>query len=444
MVRVRGSVVRRTMALVAAVLLWHGEPLSAQGDSTVVDRIVAVVGTRAILASEIDEQLFIRFPQGKGLPTDSAALGAVRRELLDDLITNELLLLEARRDTTIRVTEEEVDAAVDELVKSTRSRYASDDAFRRDLQVAGFQTQEEWRAWMRDQQRDQLLTQAFTSSLRGRQKLKTVVPTEEEMRKFFEARKGAARRPATVSLRQIIVAPKPRPEERERARAKADSIAREIRAGADFAVAAKRFSQDPGSKDAGGDLNWFRRGVMDPAFERLAFIIKPGVVSDPVETAFGFHIIQVQRVQAAEVQARHILIMPEIGPAEVDSARRLAENLHSAVVAGASFDSLQGRHHDTAEAKELMVVPEDRLPPVYQQAIQGVGPAEVSEVFELAGTGGLPSKFGFVRLLERAPAGDLRFEDSRDEVRSRLTEILTMQRYVDRIRSANYVEIRDP
>ncbi len=432
------------MALVAAVLLWHGEPLSAQGDSTVVDRIVAVVGTRAILASEIDEQLFIRFPQGRGLPTDSAALGAVRRELLDDLITNELLLLEARRDTTIRVTEEEVDAAVDELVKSTRSRYAGDDAFRRDLQVAGFQTQEEWRAWMRDQQRDQLLTQAFTSSLRSRQKLKTVVPTEEEMRKFFEARKGTARRPATVSLRQIIVAPKPRPEERERARAKADSIAREIRAGADFAVAAKRFSQDPGSKDAGGDLNWFRRGVMDPAFERLAFIIKPGVVSDPVETAFGFHIIQVQRVQASEVQARHILIMPEIGPAEVDSARRLAEKLHSAVVAGASFDSLQGRHHDTAEAKELMVVPEDRLPPVYQQAIQGVGPAEVSEVFELAGTGGLPSKFGFVRVLERAPAGDLRFEDSRDEVRSRLTEILTMQRYVDRIRSANYVEIRDP
>ena len=86
----------------------------------------------------------------------------------------------------------------------------------------------------------------------------------------------------------------------------------ELRRGADFATAAKRFSQDPGSKDQGGSLNWFRRGVMVPEFERVAFALKPGVVSDPVESPFGFHIIQVERLQPAEVQARHILLVPTI------------------------------------------------------------------------------------------------------------------------------------
>jgi len=63
---------------------------------------------------------------------------------------------------------------------------------------------------------------------------------------------------------------------------------------------ARRFSQDPGSKDQGGELNWFRRGVMVPEFERVAFALRPGIISDPVETAFGYHIIQLDDVRPAK------------------------------------------------------------------------------------------------------------------------------------------------
>ena len=85
--------------------------------------------------------------------------------------------------------------------------------------------------------------------------------------------------------------------EKQRAYALADSIAQALRHGADFAVAARRFSQDPGSREQGGDLGWFRRGPLVPEFERVAFALKPGVISDPVETPFGYHIIQVKRTQ---------------------------------------------------------------------------------------------------------------------------------------------------
>ena len=78
-------------------------------------------------------------------------------------------------------------------------------------------------------------------------------PTEAEMRSYFDANKGSlGSRPATISFRQIVVTPKPSAEAKARTKAQADSIVLELRRGADFATAARRFSQDPGSKDQGG------------------------------------------------------------------------------------------------------------------------------------------------------------------------------------------------
>ncbi len=133
------------------------------------------------------------------------------------------------------------------------------------------------------------------------------------MKAYFDEQKG---QPRLAAGHRLLPADRRhsasrRPQRRRSRRAKADSILLELRRGADFAAAAKRFSQDPGSKDQGGALNWFRRGVMVPEFERVAFGLKPGVVSDPVESPFGYHLIQVERVQPAEVQARHILIVPD-------------------------------------------------------------------------------------------------------------------------------------
>ncbi len=429
------------LLLIALVALT---PRAWAQEAQVVDRIAAVVGNEAILASEIDEQLFILYPQGKGLPDDPAALQKIRRDILNDLIANQLLLYQARRDTLIRVTEEDVDKAVDELVRNTRGRYTSEPDFLRDLQVAGFQTIEEWRSWLRDQQRDALTLDQMKSMLEGRGKLKTVVPTEQEMHEFFESRRGQQQRPETITLQQIILAPQPTDAAKLAAFTKADSIAKELRAGADFATAARRFSMDPGSKEQGGSLNWFRRGVMHPDFERVAFGYKPGVISDPVETPFGYHVIQVQRVQAAEVQARHILIIPDLGPAEVDSARRLANDIVVRLRAGASFDSMQVRYHDDAETKDLERFPVSRLPQSYKDALANVPPNEFSGVFELAGPEGTRSKFAVVQVLKREPAGEIQFDDARPEVLRLLTDAMTMRRYIAELQRANNVDIRVP
>ena len=408
----------------------------------VVDRVVAVVGNRPVLASQVDEEIFSRQSQGMKLPTDPAGIKAVRHEIVSSIIDEELLVQQAQRDTAITVTDEEIATGVEEQVRKVRANFSSEVDYASELRKAGFQTPEEYRRWLTDQQRRAAFQNRLIEKLRNEDKLKPVAPTEKEMKQFFEEQKSTlGTRPATLSFRQIVVTPEPSQAAKAKTRAQADSIVLELRRGADFATAARRFSQDPGSKEQGGSLNWFRRGVMVPEFERVAFMLKPGVVSDPVESPFGYHIIQVERVQPAEVQARHILLVPDIDSAHVDSARIVADSVHSALLAGAPFDSLQRLYHDRSAERDAENVPVNKLPENYAKSIGDAGPGTIIPVFTMPGSGGR-EQFVVLQVTDRRPEGDIKYEDVRGRIRDQLGQQLAIRRYLDRLRNSTYVEIR--
>jgi peptidyl-prolyl cis-trans isomerase SurA len=420
-----------------------GKPAPLRDTSFVVDRVVAVVGNRPILVSQVDEEIFSRQSQGGKPPSTPEEAAELRKQVIQSIIDEELMVQEAERDTTIKVTDQEIADGVEQQIKKIRSNFSSELDYASELRKAGFQTPDEYRRWLFDQQRRAALQNRLIDERRSSGKLKSVVPTEKEMRTYFEQQKTVLeKRPATISFHQIVVAPQPSVDEKQRAYQLADSIAQGIRRGGDFAVAAKRFSMDSGSRELGGSLNWFRRGTMVPEFERVAFGLKPGVVSDPVETPFGYHIIQVERSQPGEVQARHILIMPEITEQEGDSAHKLAESIYQALKGGASFDSLQNRYHDRPEEREARDVPITKLPPAYAQAIGTSGEGAIITPFALEGAAGARIKYAVVLITARRPEGDVRYEDVRDKVRQQLGDQLGVRRYLDQLRKKAYVEIR--
>jgi len=428
-------------AAIAAVL--PSAPAAGQRASrgVTLDRIVAIVGSKPILQSQIEEQLVAAQAQGQAIPPDSAGRAAARRQILDQMIQSEILVQQAERDTTVKVTDQEVEDEVERNVQEVRRNYPNDSTFYSQLRLAGFGTVEEWRRFLTEQQRRKDLSQRLLQNLQQKGKLKPINPTDAQMRAFWEDRRAAQpKRPATVSFRQIVVAPQPDSAARARGRQKADSILTALRAGAEFGAAARRFSDDSSTRENGGELGWFRKGTMVKAFENVAFRLRPGEISDPVETGFGFHIIQVERVQPGEVLARHVLISPEVSPAQRTIARQLADSIRAQLQRGAPFDSLARLYHDENEPRIVPQLPLTDLPPVYQTLLAGDSTLGIKPVVTLGE--GRQTKFAVFEVTKRQPEGELTFEEVKDQIRTALSQDLMVQHYVDQLRRLTYVDIR--
>jgi peptidyl-prolyl cis-trans isomerase SurA len=439
----------RRIVLVAFLGLAARGAAAQQADSAVdgqlqpVDRIVAVVGQRALMRSQLDEQFYQLIASlGVTGPATAADSAKVRRQILEDMIDDELMVQQALKDTSIKVTETEVSEAVQKTMREIRQKYPNEFEFQKELKSAGFVNLEEYRRFMVDQARRDMLRSRLTEKLREQGTLKPVQPSEQEMRAFFDEQKGQfGKRPATISFKQVVIVPQATEKARAQARTLADSITRELRKGADFTTAAKRFSQDPGSRDQGGDLGWTRRGQFVPEFEKVAFTLKVGQIADPVESSFGFHIIQLQRMQPGEINARHILIVPELTEADMDSALVVAQKVYAELQAGATIDSLQRRYADPTEEREAAATPLDKLPPVYARALAEADSGSVIAPFALDQPGGR-RKFAVVLVTEKRGEGEIRFEDVKDRVRARLAEELATRKYLARLRQATYVDVR--
>lgn len=407
-----------------------------------IDRIVAVVGTRPILASQIDERLVEIQSQGGQVPSDSAGRAALRRQLLDGMIEEELIVQQAERDTSVKVTEQEVLDQVEQTYQNVRKQFASEAEFQSQLHTARFGSVEEWRRWLADEQRRRIQQDRLFEVLRQKGKLKPIPPTDAQMREFWEQRKAQQpKRPATVSFRQIVMTPRPDSAAEARARQLAESLLVELRHGADFANAAKRFSADSGSREQGGELGWFRRGVMVKEFEDVAFRLRPGEISPVVQTVFGFHIIQLERVQPAEILARHVLIEPDVSPAQVALARSRADSVRAALAGGASFDSLARRYADALEPKFAEDAPITQLPPAVQQLLASDTTTGLKPVVTIAPETRRP-KFVILEITRRSPEGELSFEDAKLQIRTQLAQQLAIRHYIDQLRRTTYIDIR--
>lgn len=407
-----------------------------------VDRVVAVVGDSVVLLSQLVEEMQVVAQQpGVQVPEEPEALRAFMGDILETLVNVQLIIQEAARDSSLIPDAVAVTVQVTQTMDDVRSRFPTPEAFQEALLSTGLtmnEYRENLRARIEREQIQRLYLQTRLPSVPAQ------AVTEEEMLEFFEAQRGALQqRPELLNLRQVLIPVAASDSSWAAAEREADSLKVLVDEGADFAELARENSDDVGSAQSGGDLDWFRRGVMVPEFEDAAFSLRDGQVSDPVRTDFGFHIIKVERSRPGEVRARHILVSPPVIASDLDRVREVGQEVAGLLRAGADMDDMIAEYGDPDQPSSFTVPRNElstQLPPGYDQALrlafegQVVGPFQTSL--------GPQAFFSVVKVDRVREAGDFTFDDFEDQIRNQLQQQKRIERLWEALRERFYVDIR--
>jgi peptidyl-prolyl cis-trans isomerase SurA len=344
----------------------------AVASADVVDRIVAVVGPHIILESELESQLVLSATQQQVDLSVPETRDRMRRELLDQMVSDRLMLIQAERDTSIKVSDAEVERELEGHLARIQSQFSSPDDFYKQLAAEGLSLAELRRRYRREV-KNQLLKQKLIQS-----RVRDVEVSAPEVDAFFaQYRDSLPQQVAAVHLWSILYPVNVSEHTVDSMKAFAESLRDSIVAGASFEELAKRYSAD-GSAASGGDLGWFGKGVMVPEFERAAFGLAQGEVSGVVRTQFGFHLIKSLERDGSRVHAEHILFRIRYSPEDLERAQAQAREIRNRLEAGEDFGALAKQYSvDSSTASsggDLGWIPLSALPENFAAAI-GTHPA---------------------------------------------------------------------
>ncbi|MEJ2024305.1 MAG: peptidylprolyl isomerase [Deltaproteobacteria bacterium] len=273
----------RPFLLAMTVLFVFGSMIPARaGEEQSPDGKVAVVNGTVITKAELEQELQVvlkRFGR-VGKMIKGPQLAQLKPKVLESLIGRELLFQEAQ-GAGIRIKEETVSEQLEKLKK----RFSSEAAFKEAIAKMHLSEKDIRAQVIRGMTIQKMVDDRF---------VKNVSVTEKEAKDYYDANPKMFQRPEEVRASHILIKIDKDADEKTKlkARKELEGIEARLLKGEDFAKLAKEFSQGPSSAK-GGDLGFFRRGQMVPPFEKAAFALKPGEVSDIVVTRFGYHLIKV-------------------------------------------------------------------------------------------------------------------------------------------------------
>ena len=282
-----------------------------------IDKIIAIIGDEIVLRSEVENQYLQYISQGV---TSNEEL---RCEILEDLMTQKLLIFSCKQDS-ISVTKEEIEQEVE-----TRVNYYVD-------QIGSIEKVEQYfekdiyqiKKVLSELVEDQFLIQRMQSSI-----TKDVKITPFDVNEFYE-KMDKSELPLIedrYKLSQIIVKPKMSEDQINKLTDRLNAFRKRVLNGEDFKVLAALYSDDPGSANNGGEIGFVSRGTFVPEFEKVAFRLKKGEVSEIVKTNFGYHIIQLIERRGDQVNVRHILLKPKYSSTSLQNARLRIDSIYNKI-----------------------------------------------------------------------------------------------------------------
>ena len=273
-----------------------------------IDKIEAIIGSEILLTSDIENQYNQFLSQGMIKTED------IKCDIVNDLLFQNLLVHHAKIDSTIDVSNDDVDLEVNKRISYFEDQLGSlkmvEDYFKRSIESI----KEELSYVVKDQ----FLSQKMQSSIINNIK---ITPNEVKEYIFNLNDDDIPLLPLQLELSQLVILPEISQNEKQDIRDKLNIFRKRVYDGEDFKVLATLYSDDVVSANNGGNLGFMSRGELVPEFERAAFKLNDNEISEVVESKFGFHIIQMIERRGEQINVRHILIKPKFSSLSLKKAK---------------------------------------------------------------------------------------------------------------------------
>ena len=307
------------IALVFSALVF-AQP--TQTKKVLADKILAVVGDKIILKSDIDNSLTDMARQGIALPTNGKCLA------LEQAMGIKALVLQAEKDS-LPITEEEIETDIDNQIRYFVSQYGSKEELERVAKKSVYQLKEDFKEGFRDRKLAQLMRNKIVEDVRI---------TPNEVKAYYDKipKDSLLLYESEVEISQIVSNPKANRDAEQYCIDRLKEYKQLVESGKkDFKTLASQYTQDPGSKETGGQYEISRNSKeLDPTWLNKAFSLKEGQISNPFKTKFGYHIIQLVNRAGDEATVRHILLIPQVTSIEMKEGFAKMDTLRMKLVAG--------------------------------------------------------------------------------------------------------------
>jgi len=299
---------------IVALLFLAAIILPATGQDKVVDQIVAIVGGNIILKSDIENQ-YLQM-QAQGVTSD----GDMKCEILEEFLIQKLLLDQAEQDTTIIVTDNQINSEMENRIQYYIDHLGSEAEVERYFK----KKMPEIKADLKELISDQIMTSQMQGKITQNVKI-----TPSEVRNFYRKTDPSEipAIPPSYEYAQITVRPKIDDQEEIRVKNRLREFKKSIESGEkSFSTLAILYSEGPSAKN-GGDLGYVGRAALDPAFSAEAFSLDIDEVSKVVKSEFGYHIIQVTDKRGEKIRCRHIILKPKVSIEALEKAYNQADSI---------------------------------------------------------------------------------------------------------------------